>query len=183
MRRWTKWWGSALAGVVAVALVGGIAYGVSSARSGGSSGTTSASALAQTTQRSGTHDGRWRRLLFRRLSSADLTLTVHGQTVEVRLDRGVLASATGTDVVLREPDGATVTVPVSSSTRVRVNGQSSGLSALQPGMRLLAVRIDGRPARSVRAFSPGFRRSRSHGAARPGAGTGVGASASPSAAA
>src|SRR5215470_13040042 len=56
-----------------------------------------------------------------------------------RLDRGVVTSANGSTVTLREADGRLQTIPLSSSTRVLRLGRRLSLAVLAPGWRVLVA--------------------------------------------
>lgn len=132
------------AGGAAVALAaGGVA--MADASGGGGQGSTAANAKHARRTLAGARLGR--------LTHADLHLFAGGRARDVRLDRGVLRSVSGSAVVLHELDGSDVTVPVDSSTRVRRMGAPAKLADLRVGDVALTVRPAGGPARIVR--SPG----------------------------
>ena len=84
---------------------------------------------------------------------AEVNVTVRGTSHTLIYDRGRVQSVSAAAVVLRELDGSVVTVTLSSSTRVFVDGSRAGIAAVQPGMRAQTVRVDGGAAKQLRAFS------------------------------
>ena len=70
------------------------------------------------------------------------------------LDRGRVAAVSATSLTLREQDGSTVQIEVSSSTQVTVNGQPGQLSDIRRFAIALTQRIDGGPATQVRVQIP-----------------------------
>jgi len=56
-----------------------------------------------------------------------------------RIDRGVVTSASGSQVTLRETDGRVQAIPLSSSTRVLRLGRRLSLGVLAPGWRVLVT--------------------------------------------
>lgn len=66
-----------------------------------------------------------------------------------RLDRGVVTSANGSTVTLREADGRLQTIPLSSSTRVLRLGRRLSLAVLAPGWRVLVAWPASGPAQSI----------------------------------
>jgi hypothetical protein len=67
------------------------------------------------------------------------------------IDRGVVTSASGSQLTLREADGKVQTIPVSGSTRVirLATGRRLPLSVLAPGWRVLVTWPASGPAQSV----------------------------------
>ena len=66
-----------------------------------------------------------------------------------RIDRGVVASASGSMLTLREADGRVQTIPLASSTRVLRLGRRVSLGALKQGRRVLVTWPASGPAQSV----------------------------------
>ena len=92
------------------------------------------------------------RLFFTwRFARAELVLVDGQRTARgVRLDRGRVTAFSGGSLTLREPDGALVTVPVSPTATVRINGRARFVGDLRRGMVALTVR-DGGVATAVEA--------------------------------
>jgi hypothetical protein len=90
-------------------------------------------------------------------SHAEINVTIKGQAHTLILDRGRVQSTSTSTLVLKERDGSVVTVPVSSTTKVRVNGQPGSLSDVQVGFLAVTVRVDGGAAKRVHAFDPARR--------------------------
>jgi hypothetical protein len=70
------------------------------------------------------------------------------------LDRGRVAAVSPASLTLREQDGSTVQIALSSSTQVTVNGQPGQVSDIRRFAIALTQRIDGGPATSVRVQIP-----------------------------
>ena len=66
------------------------------------------------------------------------------------LDRGRVAAVSATSLTLREQDGSTVQIGLSTSTQVTVNGQPGQLSDIRRFANAVTQRIDGGPATQVR---------------------------------
>ena len=62
-----------------------------------------------------------------------------GKTVDWRLDRGVIVSATATSLTLRESDGRQQTIGVGNSTTAAFHGHNLALGKLTPGWRVLVT--------------------------------------------
>src|SRR5439155_8820766 len=93
-------------------------------------------------------------LLFSRLSSAELTVTIDGTNHHVRIDRGSVQSVTSSQVVLKELDGSTVTVALSGDTRVVVDGKPASISDVKDGYVGIAIRDGDAAARVLRVHDP-----------------------------
>ena len=150
----------AAGGVTAAIAAGGVA--LADASSGGTRVTTTAPAQqrlqsqppgAQPTGARAMRRGRFGALRSRRLTNGELHLFVRGQSVTVRVDRGVLRSIGNDSIVLHELGGSDVTIPVDAHTRVRRMGSLAKLSDLRVGDVAFALRRGGGAAKLVR--SPG----------------------------
>jgi hypothetical protein len=95
-----------------------------------------------------------RHRLFRNLSNAELNVTIDGTQHTIRIDRGTVQSVSSTQLVLKELDGSTLTVPVSADTKVVVNGQEQSISSVETGYLVVAIRDGDNPAKAVRAHDP-----------------------------
>ena len=71
---------------------------------------------------------------------------------EVEIDRGVVQSISTTQIVLRELDGSSVALAVSSATQVLLNGSPAQLTDIRPGFVAAVAHNGARPARLIRAF-------------------------------
>jgi hypothetical protein len=69
-----------------------------------------------------------------------------GGTKDFRVDRGVIASISPGQIVLRERDGTMVEIPVRPRTRVATPNGPRDVRMLRPGMRVLAIRPVNEPA-------------------------------------
>jgi hypothetical protein len=87
-------------------------------------------------------------------SHAEVNVTINGQTHTLIYDRGRVQSVSSSSLVLKERDGSIVSIPVGPKTRVRVNGQPASLTDVLQGYSAWTLRVDGGPARLVRAFAP-----------------------------
>jgi hypothetical protein len=70
------------------------------------------------------------------------------------LDRGHVAAFSATSLTLREQDGVTVQIGLSSSTQVTVNGQPGQLSDIRRFATATTQRIDGGSATQIRLQLP-----------------------------
>jgi hypothetical protein len=75
--------------------------------------------------------------------------TAVGGSADWRLDRGVVTSASGSQVSLREADGRVQAIPLSTSTRVLRLGGRLPVALLAPGWRVLVAWPASGPAQSV----------------------------------
>jgi hypothetical protein len=88
-----------------------------------------------------------------RLSRAELILTMGGVVHDFRVDQGrVRAVATDSLKIKERADGTIVTIPVSPTAVIRVNGRPATLAQIRPGYFALTIR-DGvdQPADAVKA--------------------------------
>ncbi len=108
---------------------------------------------------------RWALRRLRLLGGVDGTVTFHNKTGfhTVSFERGTIGAVSGSDVVIKAPDGTTWTWLIVSDTVVRKNGSKTTTSALSAGetvftagpvvsgsrdARLIIVRAAGTPAPS-----------------------------------
>jgi hypothetical protein len=70
------------------------------------------------------------------------------------LDRGRVAAFSATSLTLREQDGSTVQIGLSSATQVTTNGQPGQLSDIRRFAIAVTQRIDGGPATQIRLQIP-----------------------------
>ena len=70
------------------------------------------------------------------------------------LDRGLVTSASATGLTLREQDGSSVQVSLSSSTQVLVGGVPGTVAQIRPGEIAITQQIDGGAATMVRIQFP-----------------------------
>ncbi|MDE3026429.1 MAG: hypothetical protein KGI93_12760, partial [Acidobacteriota bacterium] len=68
---------------------------------------------------------------------------------DYRIDRGVIVTASATSLVLREQDGTTQTIPVSTDTRVIGPARFANVALLKPNFRVLVLRQANAPAELV----------------------------------
>jgi hypothetical protein len=88
-----------------------------------------------------------------RLSRAELILTIGGVTHDFRVDQGRVRAVTADSLRLKErAEGQIVTIPVSPTAVIRVNGRPATLAQIRPGYVALTIRdgVDA-PADAVRA--------------------------------
>jgi hypothetical protein len=67
-------------------------------------------------------------------------------------DQGVVQSVATDQVVVKELDGSTVTVPVDDATRVLVDGRLGSLQAVKPGFVAVVTWKPGKAAQELQAF-------------------------------
>jgi len=84
-------------------------------------------------------------------SHAEINVTQNGASHTLIYDRGRVQSVSPTAIVLKERDGSVVTVPVSSATVVRVNGQPATLAQVKRRFQATTLRVDGGAATQLRA--------------------------------
>ena len=113
---------------------------------------------------------RWALGRLRHLGGVDGTVTFRNQTGfhTLAFERGTIQSVSGSDVVIKSPDGTTWTWHIVSDTVVRHNGSKTTTSALSAGetvfaggpvvsgprdARLIVIRPDGAPGSSGPAGS------------------------------
>jgi hypothetical protein len=78
-----------------------------------------------------------------RLVRADVITMDAGKAMDTRIDRGVVTAVTTTtapSVTLRERDGTSWTIPVSTTVTVRLGSQLGTLAQLRRGMRVMVSR-------------------------------------------
>src|SRR5438132_9879255 len=85
------------------------------------------------------------------LIRAELLLIVNGVSHDYRVDRGTVVSVAARTVILAEPDGTTVSIPVAPSARIRLNGVRVPLRMLKRGFAAETIRDGGAPAQIVDA--------------------------------
>jgi hypothetical protein len=103
---------------------------------------------------------RWALARLRLLGGVDGTVVFHNKTGfhTLSFERGTVQSASGSDVVIKAPDGTTWTWLIVSDTVVRKNGAKTTTSALSPGELVFAggpVVSGARDARLVIVRTPG----------------------------
>ncbi len=83
---------------------------------------------------------RWALRRLRLLGGVDGTVTFHNKTGfhTVSFERGTIGSVSGSDVVIKAPDGTTWTWLIVSDTVVRKNGSKTTTSALSAGETVFA---------------------------------------------
>jgi len=134
---------------------GGGAFGGGNGRAPGTTASGFVGQSGRTQQPSGRPGGPGEgHPLLQSLAHADLTVVMNGTTYLVHIDHGKLQSVASTAISIQEADGKTVSVPISSDTRVLVNFRPASLSDLKPGMIVFTLRIGDGAARGVRAFDP-----------------------------
>jgi len=79
----------------------------------------------------------------------EAVLMTNTAILDYRIDRGRVRAVTSNSVTLKERDGLVVTVPISSATKIHVNGHASGVSGLRLGMEAMAIRDGDRPADTI----------------------------------
>jgi len=87
-----------------------------------------------------------------RLVRAEVVLRDDGIR-QFRLDRGRLLRTPGSSLLIREADGAVVTVPVAPDATILLNGRPATFDELLRGMIVKTVREGGAAASDVRAQS------------------------------
>lgn len=149
-KKWHRWGaGAAVAGFL---LGGGITL---AAVSGGGNTGASAASLASGTQAAALNSElsaaagnstvpaariRWALGRLRRLGGVEGTVTFHNKTGfhTLSFERGTIQSVSGSDVVIKSPDGTTWTWQIVSDTVVRKNGSKTTTSALSAGETVFA---------------------------------------------
>ena len=152
-KRWRRWGaGAALAGFL---VGGGITLAVTSgggtaalSNSGSpASGVqaaelnTALSAAASSSATVPANRVRWALGRLRRLGGVEGTVTFRNKTGfrTLSFERGTIASVSGSDVVIKSPDGTTWTWLIVSDTVVRKNGSKTTANALSAGETALAA--------------------------------------------
>jgi hypothetical protein len=74
---------------------------------------------------------------------------------DFRLDRGVIVSVSRGQLVLREQDGTTVTIPVAPRATVTGSPSVTSVADLRPAMRVLVVRRANARARQIQVEGTG----------------------------
>jgi hypothetical protein len=87
-------------------------------------------------------------------SHAEINVILNGKPHTLIFDRGKVMSVDASTLTLKERDGSIVAIPVGPRTVVRVDGRLGSLSLVQPGFSALTRRVDGGPAKLVRATRP-----------------------------
>jgi hypothetical protein len=87
-------------------------------------------------------------------SHAEINVTQNGVSHTLIYDRGRVQSVSPAVVVLKEVDGSVVSVPVSATTDVRVNGIPATLAQVKRRFQATTLRVDGGAATQLRAFRP-----------------------------
>ena len=89
-------------------------------------------------------------------SHAEINVTLNKKPHTLSLDRGKITKLSGTQLTLREKTGGVVTVvtvPLSASAIVTIDGFRSTIYSLRPKLNAQTMRIDGGPAVRIRATS------------------------------
>jgi len=85
---------------------------------------------------------------------AEINYVVNHTAHTLVLDRGLVTSASASGLTLREQDGNSVQVVLSSTTQVIVDGTPGSVAQLRPGETAITESIDGGPATLVQAHIP-----------------------------
>jgi len=88
-----------------------------------------------------------------RFARSEVVVVAGGVPHAIRFDRGRVTAVSPGSVTLLERDGTFVTIPVSPTAAVRVNGRPAALANVRRGSIALAVRDGDRPAESLVAGS------------------------------
>jgi hypothetical protein len=83
-------------------------------------------------------------------SHAQINVFYKRQPHTLTFDRGRVQAVTPASLTLHERDGVLVTVPVASTTLVRIDGRPATLAQIRPRMLAVTVSVDGAPAAAVR---------------------------------
>ena len=95
-----------------------------------------------------------RTFLGPKLVRAEVVL-MEGSTAKLyRLDRGRVRDYTRSSITLRERDGTVVTVPMSPTVRIRVNGRSAGFAGLRRGLMATTIRTGDGPVDRIEVTRP-----------------------------
>jgi hypothetical protein len=78
-------------------------------------------------------------------------LKVNGTLHDYRVDRGRIRALKDGSITLLEKDGTLVTIPVSGSAKITLDGRQVGFGALRRGMKATTVRDGDTPADTVQA--------------------------------
>jgi hypothetical protein len=87
-------------------------------------------------------------------SQKSVTTTVIQPTSGTQNVQGVVQSLTSSSIVVRLLDGTTIGVPVSSKTKVTINGRGARLTDVRPGFVLAATWKAGQPALTLSVLRP-----------------------------
>ena len=82
------------------------------------------------------------RTLLSRVDHATLEIRSHGKWVTVDLDRGNVTAASSSSITLSRPDGQSVTLEISSSTKFR-GTEATSAGALKTGVRAQVLSENG----------------------------------------
>ena len=87
-----------------------------------------------------------------RFARAEIVVVGHdGQPQAVRIDRGRARAVSGTSVTLVERDGTVVTIPISPTALVRVNGRPGSMFEVRRNWVVMTARTGDGPADAVDA--------------------------------
>jgi hypothetical protein len=84
-------------------------------------------------------------------SHAQVNVVIKHVAHTLYYDRGIVTRVTSSSLTLRESDGSVLMIRVAPTAAVTLRGQAVPLQALRPGEFAQTVRVDGTPARQVRA--------------------------------
>jgi hypothetical protein len=87
-------------------------------------------------------------------SHAEVNVVIRRVPHTLTYDRGRVAAVSATSVTLRERDGSLWTIPVTTSTIVRIAGQPSAITQVRRLETATTVRVDGGPAATVTVQIP-----------------------------
>ena len=145
-KRWLRWGAGILAGFL---VGGGITLAVVSVGGTAAAGPVSSALGAQLNTALTDAAGsaaipadrvRWALGRIRRLGGVEGTATFHNKKGfhTLSFERGTIQSVSGSDVVIKSPDGTTWTWKIVSDTMVRKNGAKTTTSALSAGEKAFA---------------------------------------------
>ncbi len=129
---------AAAASGLMLAAGGATAYAASNAASPRPAATPSATPTAKP----GAKAGAARRDLLSRADHATLEIRESGKWVTVNVDRGNVTAASTSSITLSRPDGQSVTLQLSSTTKYR-GKQATSASALKTGVRAVVASQNG----------------------------------------
>ena len=86
---------------------------------------------------------------------SEVLISVPGGTQDWRIDRGVIASIVGTNVMLREKDGTTVSVQIDPNARVQGAARFATVAELRKKLRIVVYRQADQPATLVQVEGVG----------------------------
>ena len=90
-----------------------------------------------------------------RFARAELVVVVGGVPRSIRVDRGRVRAVAAGSLTLLERDGTLVTIPVSPTATIRVNGRPAALAEIRRGALVLTARDGDAPANAVEAVGRG----------------------------